>query len=114
MIRVRICTSRCRCHSSCRTSRFSGLGTHTRGKLFSSNSFNRSWASWRSVFCLRTRLGLTFAASPIHTYNEHVRLLPPEHGSSTTTVYLGRGSRHCYEIKWIAPRALVRESDLPG
>src|SRR6267143_1343570 len=36
----------------------------------------------------------------IHAYNEHVPLLPPEPGSSTTTVYLGRGSRHCYEIKW--------------
>ena len=60
MIRVRICTNRCRCHSSCRRSRFSGLGTQMRGKLFSSSSFNRSWASCRSVFCLRTRFVLIF------------------------------------------------------
>ena len=34
MIRVRICTKRCRCHNSCRKSRFSGLGTQICGKLF--------------------------------------------------------------------------------
>src|SRR5271169_2206391 len=62
MIRVRICTSRCRCQSSCRRSRFSGLGTQIRGKLFSSISR----ASSRSVFCLRTRLVLITAGSPIH------------------------------------------------
>src|SRR5580765_8048866 len=33
MIRVRICTNRCRCHSSCRRSRFSGSGTQTCGKV---------------------------------------------------------------------------------
>jgi len=31
MIRVRACTIRCRCHSSCRRSRFSQLGTQIRG-----------------------------------------------------------------------------------
>src|SRR5258708_25194958 len=67
MIRVRICTSRCRCQSSCRRSRFSGLGTQMRGKRFSSSNFSNSWASWRSVFCLRTRLALISAALPIHT-----------------------------------------------
>src|SRR5271155_2126655 len=52
MIRVRICTSRCRCQSNCRRSRFSGLATQMRGKRFSSSNFSKSWASWRSVFCL--------------------------------------------------------------
>jgi hypothetical protein len=64
---VRICTSRCRCHSSCRRSRFSGLGTQMRGKLFSSSSFHRSPALLRSVYCFRTRLVLISAASPIQT-----------------------------------------------
>src|SRR5215470_1770107 len=45
MIRVRICTSRCRCHSSCRRSRFSALGTQIRGKRSSNNSFRSSLAS---------------------------------------------------------------------
>src|SRR6202453_2245194 len=67
IIRVRICTMRCRCHSSCRRSRFSGLGTQIRGKLSSNSSFNRSRASLESVFCLRTRLVLISAASPIHS-----------------------------------------------
>ena len=48
-------------------SRFSGLGTQMRGKRFSSSNFSSSWASWRSVFCLRTRLALISAALPIHT-----------------------------------------------
>jgi|HubBroStandDraft_4_1064222.scaffolds.fasta_scaffold06444_1 hypothetical protein len=65
MIRVRICTSRC--HSSCRRSRFSGLGTQIRGKLFSRSSRSSSRASSQSVFCLRTRLLLIWAASPIHS-----------------------------------------------
>jgi hypothetical protein len=42
MIRVRICTNRCRCHSNCRGSRFSGLGTQIRGKLFSRSSLSSS------------------------------------------------------------------------
>jgi hypothetical protein len=67
IICVRICTMRCRCHSSCRRSRFSGSGTHIRGKLSSSSSFNRSLASLRSVFCLRTRLVLISAAFPTHS-----------------------------------------------
>src|SRR6266478_9286980 len=67
MIRVRICTSRCRCQSSCRRSRFSGLGTQIRGKRFSSSSFRISRASSRLVFCFRTRSLLISAASPIHT-----------------------------------------------
>src|SRR5205814_3691366 len=32
MMRVRTCTMRCRCHNSCRRSRFSQLGTQIRGK----------------------------------------------------------------------------------
>src|SRR5271169_1048118 len=66
MIRVRICTSRCRCQSSCRRSRFSGLGTQIRGELLSQISRSISRASSRSVFCLRTRLVLISAGSPIH------------------------------------------------
>src|SRR5215469_11098958 len=45
MIRVRICTSRCRCHSSCRRSRFSRLGTQILGKLSSRISRSKSRAS---------------------------------------------------------------------
>ena len=58
---------RCRCHSSCRRSRFSGLGTQICGKLFSSISLRRSRASLRSVFCFFTRLALISAGSPIHS-----------------------------------------------
>jgi len=55
LIRVRACTKRCRCHSSCRRSRFSQLGTQICGKRSSSINRRSSCASWRSVFCLRTR-----------------------------------------------------------
>src|ERR1700747_3434936 len=34
----------------------------------------------------------------IYAYNHHVRLLSPELWSSTTTLYSGLRSRHCYEI----------------
>jgi serine/threonine protein kinase len=43
-----------------------GLGTHILGKSSLSMSFRISCASWRSVFCLRTRLVRISAASPIH------------------------------------------------
>src|SRR6266853_505560 len=66
MIRVRACTMRCRCHSSCRRSRFSQLGTQICGKSSFSSNFRISCASWRSVFCLRTRLVRISAASPVH------------------------------------------------
>src|SRR6266404_9182706 len=69
MIRVRICTSRCRCQSNWRTSRFSGLGTQIRGKRSSIISFSSSCASLRSVFCFLTRLAFISAGSPIHTSN---------------------------------------------
>ena len=69
MIRVRACTIRCWCHSSCRRSRFSQLGTQTRGKRSSSNNRRISCASWRSVFCFRTRFVRISAASPIHNSN---------------------------------------------
>src|ERR1035438_9510950 len=37
----------------------------------------------------------------ITTYNQHVRLLPPEPWLlGRYQVYSTRGSRHCYEIKW--------------
>src|SRR5664279_1067075 len=37
----------------------------------------------------------------ITTYNQHVRLLPPEPWLfGSYQVYSTRGSRHCYEIKW--------------
>src|SRR5579859_602295 len=45
--RVRICTSRCRCHSSCRRSRFSASGTQIRGKRSSIISRNNNCASCR-------------------------------------------------------------------
>src|ERR1700676_1319256 len=67
MIRVRICTSRCRCQSSCRRSRFSGLGIKIRGKRSSSINCCRSWASLLSVFCFLGRLVLISAGSPIHS-----------------------------------------------
>src|SRR5450759_2553095 len=49
MIRVRACTIRCRCHSSCRRSRCSQLGTQICRKRSSSNNLRISCASWRSV-----------------------------------------------------------------
>ena len=69
MIRVRACTIRCRCHSNCLRSRFSPLGTQIRGKRSSSNNRKISSASWRSVFCFRTRFVRISAASPIHNSN---------------------------------------------
>src|SRR6266581_504728 len=69
MMRVRICTIRCRCQSSCRRSRFSPSATQIRGKRSSIRSRSSSSASWRSVFCLRTRLVRISAASPIHSSN---------------------------------------------
>jgi hypothetical protein len=69
MIRVRACTIRCRCHNSCRRSRFSQLGTQICGKRSSNNNCRISCASWRSVFCLPTRLLRISAASPIHSSN---------------------------------------------
>src|SRR5215475_13161345 len=56
MIRVRACTMRCRCHSSCRRSRFSQLGTQIGGKSSFSINPRICCASCRSVFCLRPRL----------------------------------------------------------
>src|SRR5579864_6765554 len=56
---------RCRCHSSCRRSRFSQLGTQIRGKSSFSSKRRMCCASWRSVFCLRSRFLLISAASPI-------------------------------------------------
>ena len=44
------------CHSSCRRSRFSQLGTQIFGKRFSNSNCRINCASCRSVFCLRTRL----------------------------------------------------------
>ena len=61
--------SRCRCHSSCRRSRFSGLGIQICGKLFSSISLRSSRASSRSNFCFFTRFALISAGSPIHSSN---------------------------------------------
>src|SRR6266704_6187470 len=69
MMRVRICTIRCRCQSSCRRSRFSPSATQIRGKRSSIRSRSSSSASWRSVFCVRTRLVRISAASPIHSSN---------------------------------------------
>src|SRR5215471_16355171 len=52
MTRVRIPTRRCRCHTSCRRSRFSGVGTQMRGKVPSSINFSMCWASNRSFLSL--------------------------------------------------------------
>jgi hypothetical protein len=46
----------CRCHSSCRRSRFSQLGTQIYEKRSFSINRRINCASWRSVFRLRTRL----------------------------------------------------------
>src|ERR1700687_3070130 len=56
-------------------------------------TFRISWASWRSVFCFRTRLALISAASPIHSSNcnservvqttAHARSLPFPHAPSS-------------------------------
>src|SRR6202047_3550362 len=67
MIRVRACTIRCRCHSRCRRSRFSQLGTQICRKRSSSSNRRIHCASWRSVFCLPTRFVRISAASPIHS-----------------------------------------------
>jgi hypothetical protein len=69
MIRVRACSIRCRCHSSCRRSRFSQLGTQIWRSDSSSNNCRISCASWRSVFCLPTRFVRISAACPIHNSN---------------------------------------------
>src|SRR5580692_2412689 len=66
MMRVRACTIRCRCHSSCRRSRFSPLGTQILGKRFSISNCRICCASCRSVFCLRSRFLAISVASPIH------------------------------------------------
>src|ERR1700684_2086677 len=58
IIRVRIGTMRCRCHSSCRRSRFSGLGTQIRGKLSSNSNLSRSRASLESGLLLADSSGL--------------------------------------------------------
>jgi hypothetical protein len=71
MIRVCACTIRGRCQSNCRRSRFSPLGTQIRGKRSSSNNRKISSASWRSVFCFRTRFVRISAASPIHNSNRN-------------------------------------------
>jgi hypothetical protein len=55
MIRVRVCTMRCRCHSNCRRSRFSQLGVQIFGKSSFNISLKICCASSRSVLCLRTR-----------------------------------------------------------
>src|SRR5215472_1860902 len=69
MTRVRACTIRCRCHNSCRRSRFSQLGTQIGGKSSFSNKPRICCASCRSVFCLRPRLRRISAASPILNSN---------------------------------------------
>jgi hypothetical protein len=46
---VRICTSRCRCHSSCRKSRFAASAAQIRGKPSSIIRRNNSCASWISA-----------------------------------------------------------------
>src|SRR6267154_3107133 len=57
MMRVRACTMRCRCHSSCRRSRFSQLGTQICGKSSFSMSFRISCASLAIRLLLAYSLG---------------------------------------------------------
>lgn len=54
--RVRIPTRRCRCHTSCRRSRFSAVGTQTRGKFSSNISFRMCAASIRFAHLLGSNL----------------------------------------------------------
>jgi hypothetical protein len=77
-LRASPATSRSRCQSNCRRPRFSGLGTHTLGKLFSMSSASNSCASLGSVFCLRTLLVLIFAASTDPHLDAEVRQQPLE------------------------------------
>ena len=66
-MRVRACTMRCRCHSSCRRSRFSQLGTLMGGKPSFSNKPRICCASFRSVFCLRRVCGVSRTHLPSTT-----------------------------------------------
>src|SRR5947209_19369366 len=65
LTRVRICTSVCRCLSSCRRSSSSIEGTEIAGKRFSNSNCKICWASRLSVFCLRGLLARMAVASPI-------------------------------------------------
>src|SRR5450432_143619 len=64
-----------------------------------------SFATFASLF--HQKCDLLKARVIIYAY-QHVRLLPPSLWSSTTKVYSGRGSRHCYAIKWIWPNIALR------
>jgi hypothetical protein len=74
--RIRACTIRWRCHSSCRRSRFSQLATQICGKSSFSMSFRISCASWRSVFCLRTRFVRIRTASQVFAGLKYWALIP--------------------------------------
>src|SRR5947209_13926753 len=65
LTRVRICTSVCRCLSSCRRSSSSIEGTQIEGKRFSISSFRICVASRLLVCCLRVWLAWIAVASPI-------------------------------------------------
>ena len=67
MTRVCIPTNRWRCNSSCRTSRFSGLGIQILGERSSISSLRMCSASSRSFLCFRTRLARICAGSPTHS-----------------------------------------------
>jgi hypothetical protein len=60
-----------RCYSSCPRFRFSQLGIQTCGKRSSISNCRISWASWRSVFCLRTASFGSQLTSPIHNSNRN-------------------------------------------
>src|SRR5215469_7407229 len=66
IIRVRACTMRCRCHSSCRISRFSQLGTQICGKSSLSSRLN--------VLCILA-IRLRFASS---LSSDHSRIPHPQ------------------------------------
>src|SRR5271169_4370985 len=51
------------------------------------------------------------ARMKIYSYNDHVGSFLPSLGRQTTTVYSGRGSQHCYEIKWVRERTCPAYQD---
>src|SRR5438094_6171266 len=78
MMRVRTCTMRCRCHSSCRKSRFSQLGTQICGKSSLSISFRISCASCRSVCLLAMRQPLLLELSGVGIHRSNLLKLGME------------------------------------
>ena len=72
--RLRICTKRCRCHTSCRRSRFSASGTQIRGKRSSSS---RSQQQLR-ILSIRLLLAHSFRADLGGVPDPQVKLQVPQ------------------------------------